>query len=207
MQLCKWLHSPFPCAYCIQSSMISLFFPSNSCTKTNSAKKVAMVSDKRNKLLSDFKWFLISFCINREKVPCYQLEIRKLFKLFFLESNFSYNQEEKCKQTLIAMHCEGYTSLEIQSWQGLFLPSCMPDHCSPAIQSSVLTKCSSEGVIWMCRASITSSSCLPWSSINVSSHWIGWLVVLSYSQLLHHPLFADILVVFSLISRLCMVWK
>ena len=90
------------------------------------------------------------------------------------------------------MHSEGYTPLEIQGWQGLFLSACLTTVVH--FQFSVLTKCSSEGVIWMCRASITSSSCLPLSSINVSFH-IGWLVVLCYNWLLHHPLLADILVV------------
>ena len=36
-------------------------------------------------------------------------------------------------------------------------------------------KSSSEGVICMCRASFTNSSCpLPWSSTVVSSQWIRW---------------------------------
>ena len=36
-------------------------------------------------------------------------------------------------------------------------------------------KCSSKGVMWICKASFINSSCpLPWSSTVVSSYWIGW---------------------------------
>ena len=39
---------------------------------------------------------------------------------------------------------------------------------------STWLKCSSEGVIWMCRASFTNNSCpLPWSTTAVFSQWIG----------------------------------
>ena len=59
-------------------------------------------------------------------------------------------------------------------------PSQPPHHNSPAtreFQSSFQSrlKCSSEGVIWMWRASFANSSCpLPWSSTVVSSQWMGW---------------------------------
>ena len=64
---------------------------------------------------------------------------------------------KKCEQTLlfIAMHYWGYTSLEVEGWWGLLLPLYLlittvqqPGTSSPPSW----LKCSSEGVIWMCRA-------------------------------------------------------
>ena len=69
-------------------------------------------------------------------------------------------------------------SLEVKGWLGLLLPPCLlitavqqPGTSSPPSQ----LKRSSTGVIWMCKASFTNNSCsLPWSSMVVSSQWIGW---------------------------------
>ena len=87
---------------------------------------------------------------------------------------------KRCEQTLlfIAMHYWGYTSLEVKGRWGLLLPPCLlitavqqPGTSSPPSR----LKRSSEGVIWMCRASFTNSSCpLLWSSTVVSSQWIEW---------------------------------
>jgi len=69
---------------------------------------------------------------------------------------------KKCVQTLlfIAIHYWGYTSLEVKGWWGLLLPPCLlitavqqPATSSPPSR----LKCSSAGVIWMCRASFTFS--------------------------------------------------
>lgn len=77
-----------------------------SCTKTNTDKIVAATSDWRNKVLC--LHCLLSWLLH---------EWRKSFNLepVFLTEYFSCNQEEKCEQTsiLIAMHCEGYISLEV----------------------------------------------------------------------------------------------
>ena len=91
---------------------------------------------------------------------------------------------KKCEQTLlfIAMHYWGYTSLEVKGRSGLLLPPCLlitaiqqPATFSPPSQ----LKCFSEGIIWMCRASFTNSSCsLPWPRTVVS-----WLVYVGYSLL------------------------
>ena len=69
---------------------------------------------------------------------------------------------KRCEQTLlfVAMHYWGYTSLEVRGRWGLFLPPCLlitaiqqPGTSSPPSR----LKRSSEGVIWMCRASSTPS--------------------------------------------------
>ena len=69
-------------------------------------------------------------------------------------------------------------SLEVKGWWGLVLPPCLlitavqqPGTSSPPSR----LKHSSTGLIRMCRASFTNSSCpLPWSSMVVSSQWIRW---------------------------------
>ena len=68
--------------------------------------------------------------------------------------------------TLLKIHdIGGQRSVKIAP---LSLP---PHHSGPATQ----LKHSSAGVIWMCRAFFTNSSCpLPWSSMVVSSQWIRW---------------------------------
>ena len=110
---------------------------------------------------------------------------------------------KRCEQTLlfIVMHYWGHMSLEIRGQWGLLLPPYLlitvvqqPGTSSPPSQ----LKHSSEGVIWMCRASFTNSSCpLLRSSTVVSSQWVGWwfshvcsstanLSVIPLSPLPHH---------------------
>ena len=67
---------------------------------------------------------------------------------------------KRCEQTLlfIAMHYWGYTSLEVKGRWGLLLPPCLLITAiqQPATSSPLSRlKRSSEGVIWMCRASFT----------------------------------------------------
>ena len=53
------------------------------------------------------------------------------------------------------------------------------------------------GIIWMCRASFTNSSCpLPWSSTVVSFPWFSHACSTTAMQLLHHPPLPDISVFF-----------
>ena len=71
---------------------------------------------------------------------------------------------------------EGQRSVRIAPPPGLLLPPCL---LITAVQqlgpSSWLIHSSEQGVIWMCRAYFTNSSCLlPWSCTVVSSQWIGW---------------------------------
>ena len=85
----------------------------------------------------------------------------------------------KCEQTLlfIAIYYWGYTSLEIKGWWGLLLPPCLliiaiqqPGTGSPPYQ----LKCSSVGIIRMCRTSFTNSSCpLPWSTCHGGDNCTG----------------------------------
>ena len=86
---------------------------------------------------------------------------------------------KKCEQTLlIIVHYWGYTSLEVKGWWGLLFPYCL--HNTAVQQPGTSSppswlKRSSKGIIWVCRASFTNSSCpLPWFSTVVSSQWIGW---------------------------------
>ena len=76
---------------------------------------------------------------------------------------------KRCEQTLlfIVVHYWGWTSLEVKGRWELLLPPCLlitavqqPRTSSPPFR----LKRSSEGVIWMCRAFFTISSCpLAWS--------------------------------------------
>ena len=119
---------------------------------------------------------------------------------------------KRCEQTLlfIAMHYWGYTSLEVKGRWGLLHPPCLlitavqqPGSSSPPSR----LKRSSEGVIWMCRASFTNSSCpLPWSSTICGLLPVDRMVILPrmlrYSWRLHHPPLACS---FSLVSSLRLV--
>jgi len=129
-----------------------------------------------------FSGFSVGCCINREKgylLPTWAQKITCRRFNWMLQSS-SGQKWKKCVQTLlfIAIHYWGYTSLEVKGQWGLLLPPCLlitavqqPGTSSPPSR----LKCSSAGVIWMCRASFTNSSCpLPWSSTVVSSQWIGW---------------------------------
>ena len=82
--------------------------------------------------------------------------------------------------------------LEVKGQYGLLFPSCFLITVvqQPGTSSlPSLLKCSSESVIWMCRASFTSTSCsLPWSSTVVSTQWWFPTYMLHYSQFLCHPL-------------------
>ena len=127
-------------------------------------------------LSSAFSGFSVGYCINREKVICYHLEFGRFD---WMSQSSSGRKWKKCETTLlfIAMHYRGHASLEVKGRWGLLLPPCLlitvqqPGTCSPPSWF----KCSSAGIIWMCRASFTSSSCpLLRSSTVVSSQWIGW---------------------------------
>ena len=77
---------------------------------------------------------------------------------------------KKCEQTLlfIAMHCWGYMSLEVKGQWGLLYFLITVIQQSGTSSSSSWLKCSSKGIIYIWRASITSSSCPhSWSIIDV----------------------------------------
>ena len=64
--------------------------------------------------------------------------------------------------------------MEVKGEWGLLHPPCLLITVVPCSPPSQLKR-SFAGVIWMCRASFTNSSCpLPWSSMVVSSQWIRW---------------------------------
>ena len=90
-------------------------------------------------------------------------------------------KEAQTMLLFIAMHYRGYTSLEVKRSVRIAPPPPPPPpphHSGPATRDfspPSRLKRSSAGVIWMCRASFTNSSCpLPWSSTVVSSQWIEW---------------------------------
>jgi len=101
--------------------------------------------------------------------------------LLMFQLKSSHHQSEVWTNTTIYSHTLywGWASSEVKGWWWLHLP---PSLLITAVQqlrtSSSLSqlKHSCEGVIWMCRASFTNSSCpLLWSSTVVSSQWMRWL--------------------------------
>ena len=92
---------------------------------------------------------------------------------------------KKCEQTLlfIAMHCWGYMSLEVKGQWGLLYFLITVIQQSGTSSSSSWLKCSSKGIIYIWRASITSSSCPTHDPLLISS--LDQVVNL-YCLLLHY---------------------
>ena len=127
-----------------------------------------------------FSSFSVSFCINEGKVIWYQLKLRK--QLADVSTECSSRHECESEEVGINVAIYSHVLLKIHVVGGqrsvkLLLSPCLlitafqqPGTSSPSSQ----LKCSSEGVIWMCRDSFTNNSCpLPRSSTVVSSQWIG----------------------------------
>ena len=111
-----------------------------------------------------FSGFSVGSCLNRKRVLCYQLMMGKLFTSISIEC-FSLHQgksgesvnKQHCLQPLPTIHV-----LRSQRLMRIVPPLLPPHHCDPAtryFQSPSQLRRSSKGVIWICRASFTKSSC------------------------------------------------
>ena len=154
----------------------------------SSCKLLSKYSSYKTNFTQTFSGSSVGFCINEDNLSVTNLSSENNSPTFRLNAPVVIRAKVKrSEQTLlfIAMHYWGYTSLEVKGWGRLLLPLYLlitviqqPGTSSPPFR----LKCSSEGVIWMCRASFTNSSYpLPWSNTVVSSQSIGWWFFHTYS--------------------------
>ena len=112
-----------------------------------------------------FSGFSVGFCINEGKVIWYQLELGK--PLADVSTECSSRHEYKSEEVGINVAIYSHALLKIHVVGGQRLDKLLisPCHLITAVQQpgtlspSSRLKCSSEGVIWLCRASFTNSYC------------------------------------------------